>query len=160
MEHSESVKTDLIHIIDWTGVKARMQTLPMELDVFPYRKEIWWASLGQNIGVEINGKNDGFERPILVIKVFNAKSLLVAPITSRVRHKKFITTFINQKGEINAVNISQMRSISTKRLRRKIGNMPEHDFRKVTEMIEVHILKTETPQSGVSSESPRREPNV
>jgi len=39
-----------------------------ELDVVAHRKnfyerEVWWASLGKNIGVEINGKHELFCAP-------------------------------------------------------------------------------------------------
>lgn len=30
--------------------------------------EIWWCAMGENIGVEINGKNESFARPVLVFK--------------------------------------------------------------------------------------------
>jgi mRNA interferase MazF len=30
--------------------------------------DIWWASIGVNIGSEIDGKNSEFERPVLIIK--------------------------------------------------------------------------------------------
>ena len=33
--------------------------------------EIWWVSLGQNVGYEANGKNEKFERPVLVVRKFN-----------------------------------------------------------------------------------------
>jgi hypothetical protein len=39
----------------------------------PYFKEreIWWTSIGFNVGDEQHGNNDIFERPVLVIKKFN-----------------------------------------------------------------------------------------
>ena len=30
--------------------------------------EIWWCAVGENVGVEINGKSDAFSRPVLVMK--------------------------------------------------------------------------------------------
>lgn len=66
--------------IAWTKLKARIHV--SEKIIYPKRREIWWASLGQNIGVEINGKNNNFERPVLVIRVFNKNSVLVLPISS------------------------------------------------------------------------------
>ena len=48
-----------------------------------HEREIWWCSLGINIGVETDGKNDNFERPILVLKKFNKDMVWVVPITSR-----------------------------------------------------------------------------
>jgi mRNA interferase MazF len=33
-----------------------------------YEREIWWCSIGLNVGYEQDGKNDNFERPVLVLK--------------------------------------------------------------------------------------------
>ena len=30
--------------------------------------EIWWCAIGENVGVEINGKSEVFSRPVLVLK--------------------------------------------------------------------------------------------
>ncbi len=35
-------------------------------DVFAYPREIWWCALGINVGAEIDGKSDNFERPVLL----------------------------------------------------------------------------------------------
>ena len=142
---------EILKIIDWTRIKARLQISNNSL--FPYKKEIWWASLGQNIGVEINGKNNRFERPVLVIKVFNLDSLLIIPITSHVNKNIFVFQFTNQNGEINFARISQMRTISTKRLIRKIGEIKEIEFEKLLDFIVENVFKTKAP-FGAISESP------
>ena len=38
---------------------------------FFHEREIWWCSLGLNVGFEQDGKNDNFERPVLVLRRFN-----------------------------------------------------------------------------------------
>lgn len=38
-------------------------------------RQIWWASIGQNIGVEANGKNKKYERPVIILK-----NLTVRPV--------------------------------------------------------------------------------
>lgn len=30
--------------------------------------EVWWCAMGENIGIEINGKNEVFSRPVLIFK--------------------------------------------------------------------------------------------
>ena len=141
---------DILKIIDWNRIKARLHI--SNAHPYPYKKEIWWASLGQNIGVEINGKNNKFERPVLVIRVFNTHSSFISPITSTLSDKKFIISFTNLVGENNSTNISQLRTISNKRLLRKIGEISDTEFEKVLETIRETVLKTKTPL-GVISES-------
>ena len=45
-------------------------------------QQIWWCSLGINIGYEQDGKNKNFERPVLILKKFSKDVLLILPITS------------------------------------------------------------------------------
>ena len=40
-------------------------------NILPKIREVWWLSIGLNVGVEEDGKNNNFKRPVLVIKVFN-----------------------------------------------------------------------------------------
>ena len=145
--------------VDWTKLKIRIH-VSERMPAFPKKKEIWWVSLGQNIGVEANGKNATFERPVLVIKVFNTYSYLVAPISSKVREDKYLFEFINNADESNIVNISQLRTISAKRFVRKVADMTDSDFDQIIELIRVIILtKTEAP-FGASSELLGQEQNV
>lgn len=51
--------------------------------VYAYPREIWWCALGVNIGAEIDGKNENFERPVLVMRIYNKDTLFVLPITTR-----------------------------------------------------------------------------
>ena len=39
-----------------------------------HQGDVWWTALGVNIGKEINGKNETFERPTLILKVINNNS--------------------------------------------------------------------------------------
>ncbi len=143
-------KTDeLLKIIDWSSVQGRIQI--SNQSPFPKRREIWWVNLGQNVGVEVNGKNKNFERPVLVIKVFNASSLFVAPLTSTVGVHKFLIGF-NHLGQKRSINIFQLRTLSAKRFDRKISDISDADFERVIAAITEHILiRTETPIDGVSS---------
>ncbi len=63
---------------EWNNLKISIHK--SESFSYPQVRDIWWVNLGQNIGVEINGKNHRFERPVVVIKVFNNLGLLVAPL--------------------------------------------------------------------------------
>ena len=47
-----------------------------------HEREIWWCSLGLNIGFEQDGKNYLYERPVLVIRKFNKHTLWILPLTS------------------------------------------------------------------------------
>ena len=48
------VNLDNQHFIEWMSLKRKLKNI----NQFPLFKEgsIWWASVGENIGIEINGK--------------------------------------------------------------------------------------------------------
>jgi len=53
----------------WNEIKKGIDG--REKIIFCNKREIWWCSLGLNVGVEEDGKNQLFKRPVLVVKVFN-----------------------------------------------------------------------------------------
>ncbi|MEK7081939.1 MAG: type II toxin-antitoxin system PemK/MazF family toxin [Patescibacteria group bacterium] len=115
---------------NWAMLKPKLH-FSDNREVFPKRREIWWASVGQNIGVEVNGKNSKFERPILIVKVFNADFVLAVSISSQEKEGKYYYAFKNPDGKKNVVVLSQIKSISSKRLVRKIGEIEATDFSKI-----------------------------
>jgi hypothetical protein len=75
------MKKFLVQFVEWTKLKIRIHCLEKVPRYFKERG-IWWTSLGVNIGHEQNGKNEKFERPVLVLKRFNEYLLWVLPLTS------------------------------------------------------------------------------
>jgi len=97
-------------------------------NILPKKKEIWWIFVGLNIGVEEDGKNENFERPVLVIKVFNRQCFLGIPTTSTDKTGKKYYFPIKYKQNKYFLVLSQIRLFSTKRLSRKIFNIGSKDF--------------------------------
>ena len=62
----------------WNKNKKELENASIKKYVHP--KEIWWCSLGVNIGAEIDGKNENFERPIIVMKVYNKETMVILPL--------------------------------------------------------------------------------
>jgi mRNA interferase MazF len=98
----------------------------------PYcsEREIWWCSLGINIGVEVDGKNGKFERPSLILKYINNDMVLIVPLTTKQQADKNHCA-ITSESKISFAKISQIKVISTKRLIRKISTLDEQEFKKV-----------------------------
>ncbi len=51
--------------------------------VLSREKSANWCGFGENVGIEINGKNDLFSRPVLVFKKFSQYGFLGIPLTSQ-----------------------------------------------------------------------------
>lgn len=51
--------------------------------------DIWWCSLGENVGFEQSGTGDCFDRPILILKGFSKMVCLIVLLTTRGKSNKF-----------------------------------------------------------------------
>ena len=56
---------------------------------FVNEREVWWCTLGINVGSEQDGSPEFFERPVLVIRKFNKDTVLVVPLTSSPRRTAY-----------------------------------------------------------------------
>ncbi|MBI2630620.1 type II toxin-antitoxin system PemK/MazF family toxin [Candidatus Nomurabacteria bacterium] len=122
----------------WNNLKKIFEKESREL--FAHPREVWWCSLGVNLGAEIDGKNDSFERPVLIIKVYSRETMFVLPITSKEKNDKFhCKIFVKIKniktGEYDEkavwVKLTQARVISNKRLLRKVDFIDIEEFDKI-----------------------------
>jgi uncharacterized protein YifN (PemK superfamily) len=111
-----------------------------ERELFAHPREVWWCSLGLNLGAEIDGKNDNFERPVLVINVYSRETMFVLPITSKEKNDKFHYKIFVKIKDIKSgeylerpvwVKLTQSRVISNKRLLRKVDTISVNNFIKI-----------------------------
>ena len=106
--------------INWTKKKIQYHVNKEKKGLFFHQGQDWWAALGQNIGFEMDGKNEEFHRPVLILKKYNAKMCLVVPLTTKMKHPPVWYHVSVPGGDRPRVaNITQGRTISSKRLLRK-----------------------------------------
>ena len=109
----------------WNTNKKQMEDAPITKYVHP--REIWWCSLGLNIRADIDGNNDNFERPVIVIKVYNKETMLVVPLTTKKKNNSFHYK-IEIKDKVVWAKLTQIRVISNKRLSRKMDLIDDLAF--------------------------------
>ena len=95
-------------------------------------KEVWWCTLGVNVGDEENGKGDQFTRPVVVVKKFNKKLFLGIPLTGTVNNNDYYHK-VMFKGKAQSAMISQVRALDSKRMQVLMGKMNEADFKSLKE---------------------------
>ncbi len=102
----------------------------------PYFKEgdIWWLSVGYNIGNEVYGKGKNFVRPVLVLRKFNRYLFLGVPLSSKLKDNPYYVQIRNGERQISAL-ISQMRVFSSKRMSNKQNELEVEDYIKVMKSI-------------------------
>ncbi|MFA5184088.1 MAG: type II toxin-antitoxin system PemK/MazF family toxin [Patescibacteria group bacterium] len=118
----------------WAKLKPRIHYFRNENEIYFKTREIWWASLGINIGYEQDGKHDKYERPVLILRKFGGGALWVLPLTSKNKLDRFYYNFRSGRDTYSII-LSQLRLISSKRLSRKIMTMPEQEFWEVIRSI-------------------------
>lgn len=110
---------------EWGKEKQNIEN-KSRLPVF-HDSEIWWCSLGLNIGHEEDGKNEKYERPILILRKFNKELLVGIPLSTKIKTGDFYVNFKNKDFEYSVL-LSQARVMSSKRLIRKINKISRGKF--------------------------------
>jgi mRNA interferase MazF len=106
----------------WTKLKRKVHNYNGSI-VHCKPREVWWVSLGHNVGLEQDGKGDNFERPVLIMKVYNASLFFGIPLTSKEHEGKYFYK-IEYNGIPSIAVLSQARAFSSKRLLNKVGVVP------------------------------------
>lgn len=122
-----------------------------------HERDIWWASVGRNLGVETMGKNDTFERPVLVYRKFSSNSFLGFPITTTVSTGNYFFGYEKQNKQKVYVMLHQGRIFSSKRLLRRIEKMMPSTFEGVTSSYLNLLTKIERPALADQSRAPNGE---
>ncbi len=87
---------------------------------------IWFCVFGLNIGREENGKNERFERPVLVLRKFAGGIFYALPLTTM--HKELPYYYLLDYPETSSVLLSQARVLDARRLIRKIRTVSSQEF--------------------------------
>ena len=123
---------------EWNEVKQKVEK--KEKTSITKEREVYWASIGENIGFEQNGKSELFTRPVLVLKRFTKNMFFGIPLSSQIKQGSFFYDF-ELDGEKSNALLVQARIYDTKRLEKKIGMISKEDFqnlkKKFGELIDV-----------------------
>ncbi len=111
-------------------------------------RDIWWVSIGINVGFEEDGKNLNFVRPVLIVKKFNRELFLGVPMSTKLKENKYYIR-VTFKGKTVSVMSSQIRVLSYKRMWNKLAELDEKDFAAVIgELAKFFILPSPPKQRG------------
>ena len=114
---------------NWFSKKAHLDRLVHKP---PYVSEgdIWWASIGENVGSEVNGKSDLFSRPVIVLKKLAHGFYFVIPTSTKDKHGSWYVPYKHQ-GVSNVACLHQVRAIDYRRILSKLGTLDDTDFARV-----------------------------
>ncbi|MBU3669079.1 MAG: type II toxin-antitoxin system PemK/MazF family toxin, partial [Candidatus Taylorbacteria bacterium] len=86
-----------------------------------------------------------FERPVHIVKKFNKQMFWGLPLTTKGSAGPFLHKVSNELDSL--VILSQIKTVSTKRLLRKMGSISEQDFIEIRTKIR-NFLEIENPRNG------------
>ena len=112
--------------LEWIGLKEKLHIKNHQPPLVS-RGDIWWASIGDNVGSEINGKNNLFSRPVIIFKKLAHGFYFVIPTTTQIKEGSWYVKFRQKEKEMLAC-LHQARAIDHRRLSSKMGTMDDEDF--------------------------------
>lgn len=113
---------------NWHKLKAKLEIIDFSL-LFS-EKEVWWCSIGVNIGSEEDGKNEKLERPVIIFRKFSHDTFWALPLTSKIKRGKFFYP-LEFQNVLRTVMLSQLRILSSRRLQRRIGKISDKQFQRI-----------------------------
>ncbi|MBU1046848.1 type II toxin-antitoxin system PemK/MazF family toxin [Patescibacteria group bacterium] len=112
----------------WNNLKKNIDITKDFLKSFPKEGEVWISFLGKNIGVEQNGGNKNFSRPVLVVKRFNNQMFWVVPLSTKQKKLDFYYNFKDKDEQNISVILAQLKLMSIKRFKRDVFKINKKDF--------------------------------
>ena len=115
----------------WIILKERLHNQAHKPPLVSER-DIWWASVGENVGSEINGKSELFSRPVIIFKKLSHGLYFVIPTTTQSKEGSWFVQF-EHKGIKMTACLHQARAIDYRRLSNKIGRIDTADYQRAGE---------------------------
>jgi mRNA interferase MazF len=115
----------------WHAIKQRIDNAAHALRGYKER-DVWWVSVGHNVGFEEEAKGTSFSRPVLVVKGFSQQIFWGIPLTSK-RHTGKYYYLLTVRGQTmpSIALLSQLSVFDTKRMTTKHGTIEESDFMEI-----------------------------
>ncbi len=110
---------------NWNNIKKEIDN--KKFKVFFKERDIFYISLGKNVGYEQDGKRESFSRPVIVFRKFSSDVFLCIPLTTAKKDGIFYFNFCLKNKYNNAI-LSQIKLVDSKRIIKKIGMISKEDF--------------------------------
>lgn len=129
----------------WNREKKKLDTSIGDADC--HEREIWWCSIGVNVGSEQHSQTDDFSRPVVVVRRFTHNIFWGVPLTTKIKEKMPFSVRLVVGDTVNDALILQMRAYDRRQLVRKIGIVSKEAFPALTAAIVDAVGKTK-PRTG------------
>ena len=111
LKHDNSYKKDFN---GWNKLKKRINDNNEPIKI--RNGEIWWCSIGVNIDCEQDGKNENFDRPVLIFRKLARNKFYGIPLSTKEPRFDNYSHKFNYSNKTSYALLDQMRVFSTNRL--------------------------------------------
>lgn len=117
----------------WNDKKKKIET--SSVSKFYNTREIWWCSLGINVGYEQDGMGKDYQRPVLILKGISKNTCIVIPLTTSDNEHSLRFPIGMVGGKNASALLSQIKVIDTKRLVNKVGYLEKEVFDEIRKAV-------------------------
>lgn len=117
------------NFLKWIGVKQKIHQTGSRPTFFK-EGDIWWCAVGENVGVEINGKGETFSRPVFVYKKLSREGFVGIPLSTKNKEGSWYIQFTFRE-KVVCANLAQVKVFSASRMLDKMGALDEGDIEKI-----------------------------
>jgi len=136
----------------WNKIKKNLQN---KENILTFKEmEIYFMSIGQNIGKESYGKKELFLRPVLVYRKLSKTSFVGIPLTSGPKEGNYYFNFNYIKDKISTAMFDNIRVLDIRRADYRSGTIKHSDFKKLR--IKLNEFLNITPSKREMERSSKR----
>ncbi len=119
----------LKQFLQWIRLKQVLHESTYKPPLFK-EGEIWWCSMGENIGIETNGKGERFTRPVYILRKYDKYTFLGLPLTTKGKVGTWYCPIeFNDKKQ--TIVLAQGRTFDYRRLKNQMGHLGIQDREKI-----------------------------
>ncbi|OGI60075.1 hypothetical protein A2641_02795 [Candidatus Nomurabacteria bacterium RIFCSPHIGHO2_01_FULL_37_25] len=118
--------------LNWHTKKSKLDII--EQRPYFHEGEVWYTSLGLNIGYEQDGKGLDYLRPVLIVRKFNNDVCWIVPLTHTPKDNIFYV-HITVIGKSSTAILSQLKLLDARRFSHMIDKISDEDFKLVTKKL-------------------------
>lgn len=113
----------------WNNKKQSLN-LNKSPELYFREREVWWCSIGLNIGFEENGKGELFNRPVLILRKYGSGTFL-GILISKTHNRGTFYYPIKLNGGTSVCLLTHIRLLDARRLTQKIITLEEGEFQNI-----------------------------
>jgi len=140
---------------NWNNVKQKIE---LKESISFKQGEIYFMSVGQNIGYEIYGKKELYLRPVLVYKKLSNQTFIGIPLSSKEKEGSYFFTFRYTQKTLSTALLNQIRVFDIKRAEYYDGHIKISDLGKLKDKVLKLLDITPNPKGKGSGHSSKKLP--